>query len=76
MNTAGVMTQDVRVKRILGLATQKFLSDLTMDSVSHSKSRMNKKGKGGKLTLQMVEAAYLGRLTGRTERKGPVRYEA
>jgi transcription initiation factor TFIID subunit 10 len=43
----------VRVKRIIGLAAQKFISDLASDAIAHSKTRMNKKGKGGKLTLQM-----------------------
>jgi hypothetical protein len=35
------------------LAAQKFISDLASDAIAHSKTRMNKKGKGGKLTLQM-----------------------
>lgn len=53
LQTAGVSTQDVRVKRILGLAAQKFISDIASDAMAHTKTRLNKKGKGGKLVLQM-----------------------
>ncbi|KAL3897197.1 MAG: hypothetical protein SGCHY_003583, partial [Lobulomycetales sp.] len=39
LEKSGLKCDDKRVKRLLGLATQKFISDIATDALQHSKLR-------------------------------------
>ncbi|KAI8907812.1 transcription initiation factor TFIID 23-30kDa subunit-domain-containing protein [Gorgonomyces haynaldii] len=58
LSTAGFQTQDIRVKRLLALATQKFISDIASDALQFAKMRqqtqVNKAQKTSKSDKKIV----------------------
>ncbi|KAI8078437.1 transcription initiation factor TFIID 23-30kDa subunit-domain-containing protein [Thamnidium elegans] len=62
LNKSGFDCDDVRIKRLLALATQKFVADIATDAFQYSKVRQSGNRKSGKdrktvLTMEDLTAA-------------------
>ncbi|KAI9205231.1 transcription initiation factor IID TAF10 subunit [Polychytrium aggregatum] len=52
LEKAGVQCSDQRIKRLLGLAAQKFVADIATDALQYSKIRQGSQGKERKMGLK------------------------
>lgn len=58
MNKSGLETDDIKLKRLLSLVTQKFVTDIASDALQYSKVRQSsqsQKRKDKKLTLTVED---------------------
>ena len=62
MNKTGFICSDIKVKRVIALAAQKFISDVAADAMQYSKIRHSgsganreRRGSSGKLVLNMED---------------------
>eukprot|EP01088_Endostelium_zonatum_P011579 TRINITY_DN25726_c0_g1_i2.p1 TRINITY_DN25726_c0_g1~~TRINITY_DN25726_c0_g1_i2.p1 ORF type:complete len:103 (+),score=23.34 TRINITY_DN25726_c0_g1_i2:192-500(+) len=54
LNKTGFICSDVKVKRVIALAAQKFVSDVAADAMQYSKVRQSGSGKEKKAMTKMV----------------------
>lgn len=64
LSLSGLQTSDVRLKRLLALATQKFIADIAADAYQYSRIRQNSSNAGGAPGVGATAATAAGAVTG------------
>ncbi|KAI5817201.1 transcription initiation factor TFIID 23-30kDa subunit-domain-containing protein, partial [Pyronema omphalodes] len=64
LSLSGLQTNDIRLKRLLALATQKFIADIAADAYQYSRIRQNSSNAGGAPGLGVPTGAAAGVTTG------------
>ncbi|KAA8908327.1 transcription initiation factor TFIID 23-30kDa subunit-domain-containing protein [Sphaerosporella brunnea] len=60
LSLAGMQTNDIRLKRLLALATQKFIADIAADAYQYSRIRQNSSNAGGAPSIGVPGAGAAG----------------